>query len=119
MAVYKPSNLSPNLSEIDFTQENTFTCQVNTSGESIRAYKYEILRNNTDEKVYESKGIDLPSPLKNKGTLTISNVSDALESNLTNGRDYLWGIRVYDAPIGSIEQPGTRVCTGYLVGSTK
>ena len=119
MAVYKPSNLSPNLSEIDFTQENTFTCQVNTSGESIRAYKYEILRNNTDEKVYESEGIDLPSPLKNKGTLTISNVSDALESNLTNGRDYLWGIRVYDAPIGSTEQPGTRVCTGYLVGSTK
>ena len=119
MAVYKPSNLSPNLSEIDFTQENTFTCQVNTSGESIRAYKYEILRNNTDEKVYESEGIDLPSPLKNKGTLTISNVSDTLESNLTNGRDYLWGIRVYDAPIGSTEQPGTRVCTGYLVGSTK
>lgn len=119
MAVYKPSNLSPSLAEIDFTENNTFSCQVNTSGESIRAYKYEILRNNTDETIYESQGINLSSPIRNKGTLNIENISNALNSNLTNGRDYLWGVRVYDTQIGSTEQPTTKVCTGYLVGSTQ
>ena len=119
MAVYKPSNLSPNLAEIDFTQNNTFTCQVNTSGESIRAYKYEILRNNTDEEIYESQGTNLATPVRNKGTLSIPNISDDLNANLTNGRDYLWGIRVYDTQIGSTKQPSTKVCTGFLVGSTQ
>ena len=39
MSVFKSSNHTPNLQEIDITKENTFSCQVNTSGESIKAYK--------------------------------------------------------------------------------
>ena len=119
MAVYKPSNLTPNLEEIDFTENNTFTCQVNTSGENVVAYKYEIINNNTEIKAYESAGIDLTEPVKNKGILSINDISSALNSALQNGKDYQWGIRVYDAPISSQEQPITKVCTGYLVGSTR
>ena len=119
MAVYKPSNLTPNLEEIDFTENNTFTCQVNTSGENVVAYKYEIINNNSEIKAYESAGINLTTPVKNKGILTINDVSSALNSALQNGKDYQWGIRVYDAPINSQNQPITKVCTGYLVGSTR
>ena len=119
MAVYKPSNLTPSLEEIDFQENNTFTCQINTSGEDVVAYKYEIINNNTDIKAYESQGINLTEPVKNKGTLRINDVSSALNSALQNGKDYQWGIRVYDAPIGSTERPITKVCTGYLVGSTR
>ena len=107
MAVYKPSNLTPNLEEIDFTENNTFTCQVNTSGENVVAYKYEIINNNSEIKAYESAGINLTTPVKNKGILTINDVSSALNSALQNGKDYQWGIRVYDAPINSQNQPIT------------
>lgn len=119
MAIYKPSNLTPNLSEIDFSMQNTFTCQVNTSGESIKAYKYKFLKNNTDQVIYQSNGINLTNYVKNKGTLTINNISNTLSSNLINGQDYLWGIRVYNDVIGNENQPNTKICSGYLVGSTK
>lgn len=119
MSVYKSSNLSPSLSELDLTKDNTFSCQVNTSGESVQAYKYSILLNNTEDEIYSSPGIDLVKPIKNKGTLSIDNISDKLSSKLVNGKDYLWGIRVYDAKIGSTTQPITKVCSGFLVGSTK
>ena len=118
MAIYKPSNLSPNLQEIDLTTPNTFSCQINTSGESAKAYKYEFLNKNSTEKVYESNGIDLATPIKNKGTLYISNIDSNLSDNLVNGKDYLWGVRVYDAPLNSQDRPITKVCSGFLVGST-
>ena len=78
MAVFKSSNHSPNLSEIDLTQKNEFNCQVNTSGESIRAYKLQILSERGDEVIcdgkkriidgitYENAGVDC-APIKNKG----------------------------------------------------
>lgn len=119
MAVYKSSNLEPSLNEIDLTQDNTFSCQVNTSGESIQAYKYSILLNNTEDEIYSSPGTDLAKPIKNKGTLSINNVSNKLSDKLVNGKDYLWGIRTYDVKIGSTAQPLTKVCSGFLVGSTK
>lgn len=119
MAVYKSSNLEPSLTEIDLTQDNTFSCQINTSGESIKAYKYSILLNNTEDEIYSSQGTDLPKPIKNKGTLNINNVSNKLSNKLVNGKDYLWGIRTYDVKIGSTVQPSTKVCSGFLVGSTK
>ena len=119
MSVYKSSNLEPNLTELDFTQDNTFSCQVNTSGESIKAYKYSILLNNTEDELYSSPGTDLAKPIKNKGTLSINDISNKLSDKLVNGKDYLWNIRVYDAIIGSTTQPITKVCSGYLVGSTK
>ena len=119
MAVYKPSNLSPNLAEIDVTQGNTFSCQVNSSGESIRAYQLEILAENGYDKVYESQGTTLPTPVRNKGILNINNLSNQVAPDLENGKDYQWKIRTYNVPIGSTAQPNTLVCTGFLVGSTR
>ena len=87
MAIYKPSNLSPNLAEIDVTQGNTFSCQVNSSGESIRAYQLEILAENGYDKVYESQGTTLPTPVRNKGILNINNLSDDVAPDLENGKD--------------------------------
>lgn len=134
MAVFKPSNHSPNLSEIDLTQKNEFNCQVNTSGESIRAYKLQILSERGDEVIcdgkkrtingvtYENAGIDC-SPIKNKGFLKISDISQGADiisgKSLENGKNYQWGLRTYGAPIGSKDQPRTIVCEGYIVGSTQ
>ena len=134
MAVFKPSNHSPNLSEIDLTQKNEFNCQVNTSGESIRAYKLQILSERGDEVIcdgkkrtingvtYENAGIDC-SPIKNKGFLKISDISQGADiisgKSLENGKNYQWGLRTYGAPIGSKDQPRTTVCEGFIVGSTQ
>ena len=49
MAIYKPSNFYPNLREIDLTEDNTFTCQVNTSGETVKAYKIGFLSGSNKE----------------------------------------------------------------------
>ena len=103
MAVFKPSNHSPNLSEIDLTQKNEFNCQVNTSGESIRAYKLQILSERGDEVIcdgkkrtingvtYENAGIDC-SPIKNKGFLKIPDISEGADiitgKTLKNWKNY-------------------------------
>ena len=103
MAVFKPSNHSPNLSEIDLTQKNEFNCQVNTSGESIRAYKLQILSERGDEVIcdgkkrtingvtYENAGIDC-APIKNKGFLKIPDISEGADiitgKTLENGKNY-------------------------------
>lgn len=119
MAVYKPSNFSPNLQEIDITQPNTFSCQVNTSGDSVKAYDLSILTLNTGEEIYRTGCTNLSIPVRNKNFLNIPNISNALSSKLVNGKDYQWGIRTYVAPKGSTAQPLTPVCSGFLVGSTK
>ena len=123
MAIYKPSNFTPSLTEIDLNQNNEFSCQVNTSGESVQAYKIQILSGRGDEVVLDGNnndknGTNLGRPIKNKGFLKISD-SSFDKSKLTNGKDYQWGIRTYTAPIGSQEQPKTLVCSGFLVGSTQ
>ena len=43
MAIYKPSNFYPNLEEIDLDENNTFSCQINTSGNSVKAYQLKFL----------------------------------------------------------------------------
>lgn len=138
MAIFKTSNHNPNLSEIDLAQKNEFNCQVNTSGENVRAYKLQILSSRGDEIIcdgkkriidgvtYENAGVDC-TPVKNKGFLKIPNISNESSESidiisgkaLENGKDYQWGIRTYGAPIGSKEQPRTMVCEGYIVGSTQ
>ena len=107
MAIYKPSNFTPSLTEIDLNQNNEFSCQVNTSGESVQAYKIQILSGRGDEVVLDGNnndknGTNLERPIKNKGFLKISD-SSFDKSKLTNGKDYQWGIRTYGAPIGSKE----------------
>lgn len=120
MAIFKPSNLTPSLEEIDVNKQNTFSAQANTSGESVKAYKFAILNNNSDEIVYQSPIRNLPSNgyIKNKGFLDIPNVSSSLSGNFRNGKDYQWTVRMYDAVANSTAQPITKVCDGFLVGST-
>lgn len=138
MAIFKSSNHNPNLSEIDLTQKNEFNCQVNTSGENVRAYKLQILSGRGDEVIcdgkkriidgvtYENAGVDC-APIKNKGFLKIPNISNESSESvdiisgkvLENGKDYQWGVRTYGASIGSKDQPRTMVCEGYIVGSTQ
>ena len=117
MSVFKSSNHTPNLQEIDVTKENIFSCQVNTSGESIKAYKIYVLSSTGEEKTFIKK--QLEAPLKNKGYLKIKADLTNLQNGLINGKDYQWGIRVYNADLGSTKQPNTVVCNGYLTGSTK
>lgn len=123
MAIYKPSNHTPNLQEVDLTQENTFSCMVNTSGENIRAYKMQLLSGRGDEKIYAPETpVLLSKPVKNKNILKIDNISSSMSGLINpfeNGKDYQWGVRVYNQVPNATTQPNTLVCDGFLVGSTK
>lgn len=119
MAIYKPSNLYPNLKEIDLDEENIFSCQVNTSGETVQGYKLQVL-SPTNVEVYAPNAVSVPTPVKNKGVLSMSVPTSASASlkNNTNGY-YKWTARLYNAPFSSTKQPNTKVCEGFLTGSTK
>ena len=121
MAVYKPSQFIPSLDEIDANQNNTFSCQVNTSGNPAKAYKLDILSIDSETTIYDGAATNLSPQVLNKGRLQIPNVSNTTSgmSKLVNGKDYQWGARIYDAIVGSTAQPKTLVCSGYLVGSTR
>lgn len=119
MAVYKPSNFYPNLQEIDLTKENEFSCQINTSGENIQAYKIQILSSDGSEKIAETDTINLNPSIKNKKFLKTNVINSSLSQKLVNGKNYQWGIRTYNAKKGTTQQPNTLVCSGFLVGSTK
>lgn len=71
MAIYKPSNFYPKLEEIDIEKEdNVFSCQINTDGEEIKAYKMNILLP-SNSLIY--KGFfDLGKSLHNKDFLEIT-----------------------------------------------
>lgn len=97
MAIYKPNNFYPHLQEIDLTNENVFSCQVNTDGAMVSAARltissedkflvYENLYQFTDE--YGEK-----DPIENKGFMELpmepykidkSNISfDLIDKTLT------------------------------------
>lgn len=118
MAIYKPSNFYPNLEEIDLDENNTFSCQINTSGNSVKAYQLKFLTEDNVE-VAKKNAVDLTSYVKNKAFLNIDNINSTNYSGLTNGNNYKWTIRVYDAPLNSTSQPDTLICSGFLVGSTE
>ena len=76
MAVYKPSQFIPSLDEIDANQNNTFSCQVNTSGNPAKAYKLDILSIDGETTIYDGAATNLSSQVLNKGRLQIPNVSN-------------------------------------------
>ena len=86
------------MTEIDLNENNEFSCQVNTSGESVLAYKLKIL---------SKSGDDINKDIHDNGKI------------FNNGKDYQWGIRVYNQEPYSEERPNTTVCDGFLTGSTK
>lgn len=118
MAVYKPSNLVPTLQEIDVLKDQVFSCQVNTSGEKVTKYKIQVLSNRGD--ILGNTELRTAN-VKNKGTLKANISADWFaeinsaenKKAILNGKDYQWNIRTY------IDKVNTRVCEGYLVGSTK
>ena len=66
ISIFKTSNHSPNLTEIDLNENNEFSCQVNTSGESVLAYKLKILSKSGDEIIYDpDEPTSLSKPVKN------------------------------------------------------
>lgn len=119
MALFKPSNFYPNLEEIDLKDDNIFSCQINSSGNSVKAYKIWFLSSD-NIKILESEAKNLATPVKNKNFLNINNLQSLTGyDKMTNGKDYKWAVRVYDAEVGSQKQPDTLVCNGFIVGSTK
>ena len=126
--VFKPSNTNPNLSEIDVTNEkdSVFSCQVNTSGTTIKAYKINILSGDgTKEILAPTTPTELPKPLINKAILTSNDINSTNVPALTNGQDYQWNIRTYEllpryngTTKLNDNQPKTLICSGFLVGST-
>ena len=140
MAIYKPSNLDPDLKELDILnpEGNIFSCQVNTSGSSAMASKTQIV-SPQGELIFQSDAKNLKKKISNKNFLSqkilcrederekkifIDNdtVGKSLEEgqDLTNGKDYQWNIRIYENTVGRThnEKPNTLVCSGYLTGST-
>ena len=65
MAVYKPSQFIPSLDEIDANQNNTFSCQVNTSGNPAKAYKLDILSIDGETTIYDGAATNLSSQVSN------------------------------------------------------
>lgn len=121
MAIYKPSNLYPNLKEVDLTEDNMFSCQVNTSGETVKAYKIGFLSSSNKELFFpDSVNLLASKYVKNKQNLQIPVLAN-ISPNLVNLKNdyYKWKLRLYNAPLSSTEQPNTKVCEGFLVGSTK
>lgn len=128
MAIYKSSNLQPSLAEIDVTNEkdSVFSCQVNTSGTTIKAYKINILSGDgTKEILAPTTPTELPKPLINKAILTSNKINSTTVPALTNGQDYQWNVRTYEllpryngTTKLNDNQPKTLICSGFLVGST-
>lgn len=90
MAIYKPSNLSPQNEEIDLGEENRFSCQVNTSGESVVGYKACLYNNDGTQKIYEGSHIDLDSPVKNGRLLKTDPIGtkEILNNKIPRGTKY-------------------------------
>lgn len=128
MAIYKSSNLQPSLAEIDVTNEkdSVFSCQVNTSGTTVKAYKINILSGDgTKEILAPTTPTELPKPLINKAILTSNDINSTNVPALINGENYQWNIRTYEllpryngTTKLNDNQPKTLICSGFLVGST-
>lgn len=101
------------------TQSNTFSCQVNTTGENVLAYKLSFLSTSTGLVIDESEATTFSTPIKNKKIATFPSINNANFPGVANGNDYYWNVRLYNAAIGSTAQPNTLVCSGYLVGTTQ
>lgn len=101
------------------SQDNTFSCQVNTTGENVLAYKLSFLSTSTGLVINESEATNFTTPIKNKKIATFPLINNTNFSAVENGNDYYWNVRLYNASIGSTNQPNTLVCSGFLVGSTQ
>ena len=107
MAIFKPSNLSPNMTEIDVTQSFEIKFEVHTAGSNVSAYELKIYKefNVEDDEdgeksiVYQQAGnFADPDTYTNGDEVTITVPSD---NGLKNEENYRWSIRVYQDTIPS------------------
>lgn len=146
--IYKPSQLLPNLNEIDILSEdgNTFSAQVNTLGSSVKAYSVNVLSEDGATDILISNSQNLGVEIQNKEQISLTGI---VENNLSgensvitfkekskkpttltahteegqyfqNGKNYQWNIRMYEnhSPRLETELPTTQICSGFTVGST-
>lgn len=120
MAIYKPSNLTPTMQEIDVLKDQIFTCQVNTSGDTVERYKIQMFSDRGE--FLGDTGI-INKRARNKNTLQMSISkewfasidSSTYKKQILNGKDYQWNVRTYL----DTTKVNTLVCDGFIVGSTK
>ena len=107
MAIFKPSNLSPNMTEIDVTQSFKIKFEVHTAGSNVSAYELKIYKefNVEDDEdgeksiVYQQAGnFTDPDTYTNGDEVTITVPSN---NGLNNEENYRWSIRVYQDTIAS------------------
>lgn len=76
MAIYKPNNFYPHLQEIDLTNENIFSCQVNTDGAMVSAARLTISSEDNIlvyENLYQFTDEDgEKNPIENKGFMELT-----------------------------------------------
>lgn len=146
--IYKPSQLFPNLNEIDILSADgsKFQAQANTLGNSVKAYCVNIISGDGAVEILNRVSQNLGVEVQNKDQLTLKatvSKNDARKNNritfqemskkgssltciterdleFQNGKDYQWNIRMYEnhSPRIGNELPITQVCSGFTVGST-
>ena len=115
MAIFKPSNLSPNMTEIDVSQSFKIKFEVHTSGSKVSAYELKIYKefNVEDDEdgeksiVYQQAG-NFIDPNDSNSTITYTNgdeveiqIPPGATTNLNNEENYRWSIRLYQDTITS------------------
>ncbi len=107
--VYEPSFCSPYLIDIDdAVSTNRVECQINAQGgTAVTAYRLSLL-NASDTRTTGSK-TNLSPVLYNHDALSVA-WPTALRNAMTNGNDYRWQIRLYEAT------PNIWVTSGFVSG---
>lgn len=90
--LYQPSYPQPYFSDVDATDESTFSCYINADSDTqVSAYQL-IINNLGGSEVYNSGQVDLDSPLYGNQQLNVI----VPVNQLTNGEDYTWNIDLYE-----------------------
>lgn len=113
MAIFKPSNLSPNMTEIDVDKSFEIKFEVHTAGSNVSAYELKIYKefNVEDDEdgeksiVYQQAG-NFIDPTNPSGLVTYTNgdqvtITVPSDNGLKNEENYRWSIRVYQDTITS------------------
>ena len=109
MAIFKPSNLSPNMVEVDVTSGFDIKFEVHTAGANVSAYELKIYKEfNVEDDVDGEKSIvystsgNFTNPTDPTQNITYTNGDEAFISvppnditGLRNEENYRWSVRVY------------------------
>lgn len=92
--LYQPSYPYPYLSDIDATENNTFSCYINAEGSTtINAYDLTI-NDLSGKQIYTTTKKTLTTPLYSNQTLEMEIPKNV---GMVNGQDYVWNVKLYEA----------------------